>query len=93
MTEKVTNILLSLKIPGEEYIIMKNEHQSIILGKHESHDLNQLTVQDGQASFKFPSLNDKDLKRISGNTPDVGLEVCSRVKLSTTHKMVIKMKS
>ena len=75
LTEKITNILLSLKLPGEEYIVMKNEHQSIILGKHESHELNQLTVQNGQVSFKLPSLEKKDLKKISGNTSDVGVEV------------------
>ena len=48
LTEKITNTLLSLKLPGEDYIVMKNEHQSIILGKHESHDLDQLTIQDGK---------------------------------------------
>ena len=55
---------------------MKNEHQSIILGKHESHDLSQLTIQDGQVSFKLPFLDDKDVKKISGNKPHVGVEVC-----------------
>ena len=76
LTEKITNILLSLKLPGEEYIVMKNERQSIILGKQESHDLNQLTIQEGKSRFKFPSLDDKDLKKISRNTSDVGVEVC-----------------
>ena len=76
MTEKITNILLSLKLPGEEYIVMKNVHQSIILGKHESHDLSQLTIHDGQVSFKLPFLDDKDVKKISGNKPHVGVEVC-----------------
>ena len=57
-------------------MVMKNEHQSIILGKQESNDLNQLTIQEGKASFKLPSLDDKDLKKISGNMSDVGVEVC-----------------
>ena len=52
LTEKITNILLSLKLTGEEYMVMKNEHQSIILGKQESHDLDQLTIQEEKSSFK-----------------------------------------
>ena len=55
---------------------MKNDLQSIILGKQESHDLDQLTIQEEKSSFKFPPLDDKDLKKISGNTSDVGVEVC-----------------
>ena len=77
MTEKITKVLLSLKLPGEEYIVMKNEHQSIILGKQKSHDLSQLTIQEGKASFKLPSLDDRDLKKISRNESDVGVEVCN----------------
>ena len=63
-------------LPGEDYIVMKNEHQSIILGKQESHDLNQLAIQDGQMSFKLPSLDNKDVKKISGNKSQFGVEVC-----------------
>ena len=57
-------------------MVMKNEHQSIILGKQESHDLNQLTIQDGQVSFKLPSLDNKDVTKISGNKSQFGVEVC-----------------
>lgn len=76
LTEKITNKLLSLKLPGEEYSVVKNDHQAIILGKQESHDFKQLTVQEGQVSFKLPFLDDNDLKTIFENTSEVGVEVC-----------------
>ena len=72
----ITNTLLSLKVPGEEYSVIKNEHQSTILGKKESHELSQLTIQDGNASFQLPSLDDEVLHKILGNISEVGVEVC-----------------
>ena len=75
LKEKITNVLFSLKLSGEEYGVLKNKHHSIILGKQESHELNQLKIQDGQVSFVLPFLDDKDLKKILRNTSDVGVEV------------------
>lgn len=67
-------------MPGEEYSVIKNEHQSTILGKEESHELSQLTIQDGKASFDLPSLDDKTLEKMLGNTSEVGVEVCLSTK-------------
>ncbi|XP_078356038.1 polycystin-1-related protein-like, partial [Oculina patagonica] len=75
LTEKIINTLLSLKVPGEEYSVIKNDLQSTILGKKESHELNQLTIQDGNASFELPSLDDKTLEKMLGNISEVGVEM------------------
>ena len=71
----ITNTLLSLKLPGEEYSVIKNQLQSTILGKQESHDLSHLAIHDGGASFELPSLDKKALKKMLGNLSEVGVEV------------------
>lgn len=80
LTEKIINPLLSLKVPGEEYSVIKSDHQSTILGKQESHELNQLTIKDGNVSFELPSLDDKALQRMFGNISEIGVEVCMSTK-------------
>ena len=64
-----------LKLPGEEYTVIKNKLQSTVLGKQELHDLGNLTIQDGETSFELPSLGDKTMEEIFGNNSEVGIEV------------------
>ena len=77
LTEMTTNILLSLKLPGEEYSTIRNGLQSTILGKHESNDLSLLEISDGKTSFVIPYLDSRALKSWVGDTSEVGVEVCN----------------
>ena len=72
-----TNILLSLKLPGEEYSTISNGLQSTMLGKHESNDLSLLEISDGKTSFVIPYLDSRALKSWVGDTSEVGVEVCN----------------
>ena len=75
LTVMITNTLLWLKLPGEEYTVIKNDLQSTILGKEEAYNISNLAIEDGEAGFKLPSLSDDVFKRIMGNTSEVGIEV------------------
>ena len=77
LTELTTNILLSLKLPGEEYSTIRNELQSTIVGKHESNDLSLLEISDGKTSFVIPYLDSRSLKSWVGDISEVGVEVCN----------------
>ena len=78
MTEVITNVLLSFKLPGEEYSTIRNGLQSTTLGKHESSELSLLEISDGEASFVFPHLDDIALKSWIGDVSEVGVEVSNR---------------
>ena len=71
----ITNTLLSLTLPGEEYKVIKNKLQSTVLCKEELRDLDNLTIQDGEARFELPFLGDEMLKKMFGNISEVGIEV------------------
>ena len=77
LTEVTTNILLSLKLPGEEYSTIRNELQSTKVGKHESNDLSLLEISDGKTSFVIPYLDSRSLKSWVGDISEVGVEVCN----------------
>ena len=78
MTDLVTNTLISLKQPGEEYTEIKSKLQSTVMGKEEVQDISRLTVMDEDhkyAGFEFPSLNNEAMTDIFGNVSEIGVQV------------------
>lgn len=69
-----------MKVPGEEYSVIKNKDLSTTLGKQESQELSQLTIMDGNVGFQLPSLDEKFLEKMLGNISEVGVEVCLSIK-------------
>lgn len=55
--------------------MIRNKLQSTVLGKEESRDLDNLTIQDGKASFELPCLGEEMLEKTFGNISEVGIEV------------------
>ena len=77
LKDMITDTLLSLKLPGEEYSKINNGLQSTILGKQESRELSLLAIRDGDARFQLPYLDDSALDNWLGNVSEVGVEVCT----------------
>ena len=73
----ITNTMLSLMLPGEEYTVIKNELDSTILGKQEVQDLDHLQVNNEDAGFEFPHLGNETLESMFGRTSEVGIQVNS----------------
>ena len=73
----MTNTMLSLKQPGEEYSTVKNKLQSTVLGKEEVKDISQLAVKDTEqgAGFQLPKFSSEIMDEIFAETPEVGVQV------------------
>lgn len=79
LNELIMGFLLSSKLPGEEYSVMKTRHNSLILGKHEVHEMTNLQVADDKASFTFPELSEDVTKAFFGNADHVHFQVLLRL--------------
>lgn len=75
LTDMITNTLLSLMQPGEEYTVIRNKLESTVLGKQEVNDLSHLKIHDEDTGFKFPMLDNETEGKIFGNTSEVGVQV------------------
>ncbi|XP_078352373.1 polycystin family receptor for egg jelly-like [Oculina patagonica] len=75
LTEIVTNTMLSLKQPGEEYTVIRNKLESTVLGKQEVEYLSHLAIHDKDAGFEFPLLGNETLSKIFGSTSEVGVQM------------------
>lgn len=71
----ITNTMLALMQPGEEYTVIKNKLESTILGKQEVQDLDHLQVHNEDAGFEFPHLDNETLAKIFRKTSEVGIQV------------------
>ena len=52
------NSIMSSRLTGEEYSVMKTKHNTVILGKLEIHEMSDLRVEDDKASFTLPVLDE-----------------------------------
>ena len=77
LTDVMTNTMLSLKQPGEEYSAVKNKLQSTVLGREEVKDITRLAVKDNErgAGFQLPEFSNETMAEIFAETPEVGVQV------------------
>ena len=77
LTDVLTNTMLSLKQPGEEYSAVKNKLQSTVLGREEVKDITRLAVKDNErgARFQLPEFSNKTMAEVFAETPEVGVQV------------------
>lgn len=54
---------------------MKTNHHSLLLGKHELHEMSSLQVRDEDSYFVFPELSDDMTKRVFGEATNVHVQV------------------
>ena len=71
----ITNTMLSLKQPGEDYTVIRNKFESTVLGKQEVEFLSDLAIHDEDAGFEFPLLSDETLSKTFENMSEVGVQV------------------
>ena len=77
LTDVMTNTMLSLKQPGEEYSAVKNKLLSTVLGREEVKDITRLAVKDNErgAGFQLPEFSSETMAEIFAETPEVGVQV------------------
>lgn len=54
---------------------MKTKHHSLLLGKHELHEMSSLQVRDEDSYFVFPEFSDDMTKRVFGEATNVHVQV------------------
>ena len=75
LNDVVSDAALSLKLTGEEYSSVKTEHHSLLLGKHESHEMSNLQMKDEDSYFIFPELSEDMTKTVFGEATNVHVQV------------------
>ncbi|KAL9954010.1 hypothetical protein ACROYT_G041497 [Oculina patagonica] len=77
LNDVISDAALKSKMTGEEYSSMKTKHHSLILGKHEVHEMDSLQVTDEGASFIFPEISDDMTERVFGKASNVHVQMIS----------------
>ncbi|XP_022790315.1 polycystic kidney disease protein 1-like 2 [Stylophora pistillata] len=75
LKESMVHSVMSSKLTGEEYSVMKTKHNTLILGKHEIHEMSDLRVEDDKASFLFPEMSEAMTKKLFGKAKDVQFQM------------------
>ena len=75
LNDVISDAALSLKLTGEEYSSVKTKHHSLLLGKHEVHEMNLLQVRDEDSYFAFPEFSDDMTQTLFGEATDVHVQV------------------
>lgn len=75
LQESMMNSILSSRLTGEEYSVMKTKHNTVILGKLEIHEMSDLRVEDDKASFSLPVIDEGMTEKLFGNAKDVQFQV------------------
>ena len=91
LTDVMTNTMLSLKQPGEEYSAVKNKLQSTVLGREEVKDITRLAVKDNErgAGFQLPEFSNETMAEIFAETPEVGVQVkCGSERFHMTSRQL-----
>ena len=74
------NSIMSSRLTGEEYSVMKTKHNTVILGKLDIHEMSDLRVEDDKASFSLPVMDEGMTKKLFGNAEDVQFQVLRKSK-------------
>ena len=69
------NSIMSSRLTGEEYSVMKTKHNTVILGKLEIHEMSDLRVEDYKASFTLPVLDEGMTEKLFKKAKDVQFQV------------------
>ena len=75
LQESMMNSIMSSRLTGEEYSVMKTKHNTVILGKLEIHEMSDLRVADDKASFSLPVMDEGMTEKLFGNVKDVQFQV------------------
>lgn len=75
----ISDAALSSKMTGEEYSSIKTKHHSLLLGKHELHEMDSLQVTDEDASFLFPELSEDMTQTVFGEATNVHVQVIRKL--------------
>ena len=75
LNDVISDAALSSKLTGEEYSSVKTKHHSLLLGKHELHEMSSLQVRDEDSYFVFPEFSDDMTKRVFGEATNVHVQV------------------
>ena len=75
LNDVISDAALSLKLTGEEYSSVKTTHHSLLLGKHELHEMSSLEVRDEDSLFIFPELSEDMTKTVFGEATNVHVQV------------------
>jgi len=75
LNDVISDAALSSKLTGEEYSSVNTNHHSLLLGKHELHEMGSLQVRDEDSYFVFPELSDDMTKRVFGEATNVHVQV------------------
>lgn len=75
LQESMMNSIMSSRLTGEEYSVMKTKHNTVILGKLETHEMSDLRVEDDKASFTLPVLDEGMTEKLFENAKDVQFQV------------------
>lgn len=75
LNDVISDAALSLKLTGEEYSSVKTKHQSLLLGKHELHEMSSLQVRDEDFHFIFPELSEDMTQTVFGEATNVHVQV------------------
>ena len=75
LNDFISDAALSSKMTGEEYSSIKTIHHSLLLGKHEVHEMNSLQVTAEDASFIFPELSKDMSQTVFGKATNVHFQV------------------
>ena len=80
LNDVVSDAALSLKLTGEEYSSVKTKHHSLLLGKHELHEISSLQVTDKDSQFVFPELSESMIQSVFGGATNVHVQVMCKFK-------------
>lgn len=75
LNDVISDAALKSKMTGEEYSSMKTKHHSLILGKHEVHEMDSLQITDEGASFIFPEISEDMTQTVFGKASNVHVQV------------------
>ena len=75
LNDVISDAALSTKLSGEEYSVIRTNQQSVILGKHDVHEISHLHVKEEGASFTFPELSEDMRQKLFGQADNVNLQV------------------
>lgn len=75
LNDVISDAALSLKLTGEEYSSVKTKHHSLLLGKHELHEMSNLQVRDQDSHFFFPEVSEDMIQTVFGEAINVHVQV------------------
>lgn len=83
LNDVISDAALSFKLAGEEYSSVKTKHHSLLLGKHELHEMSNLQIGDEDSHFFFPDLSEDMTQAVFGEATNVHVQVMCDFKYQT----------